>query len=107
GEAFQRKLTCAIQRTELDAKEAAKRGDIKDSSLASSTHAGQRSPSHVEDAIHIRCELLINVVHRHFFEEPHMAITGVIDQNVDPAKSRYSSIDGCARLCGVGNVQLN
>ena len=49
----------------------------------------------------------MDVLNRHFFKETHMTVACVIDQNVDPAKSRYCCIDRFPRLCGVGNVQFN
>ena len=49
----------------------------------------------------------MDVLNRHFFKETHMTVAGVIDQNVDSAKSRYCCIDRFPRLCGVGNVQFN
>jgi len=61
----------------------------------------------MDNAVEVRCELLLHLRGGHLLEITEQAVAGVIDQNVNAPETLHRLVDSSFGLCLVGHVQLH
>lgn len=105
GNPFQREFAAVIHPKARESGQSAHRGNVQDVPAATLAHERQHGLDHGHGTEHVNVELMAEVVQRRLFDQPFMAVTGVIDQDIDSAHGAFDFRDHTCHGGAVGDVQ--